>query len=264
MLVVKTPKTRKNMSNYIDVNTYMPQGLYFEMMHYVNKAPAEVGGLGTFAKSNRGREVTIVINSLELVPQVAPERWLEVQYDDEGFVRWLVDKGYMKKGMIVEDVLLFWWHSHVTGAVSPSFIDLNCIDRLVEFKGAKILTLIVNKLGDASCRLDYNTLEGMPVVCDTSFEVAHPKPSEDELNVWNAKYDKLVVTESLTAEDKERKRLEEQAKGEGRFAEAARKALERMVGDRKCACGVTLFTDRAKDEGTCWECALKDGAYGVN
>ncbi len=120
----------------------IPITIWQKMMGYVLNCPVEINGFG-FIEVHRG---IIRVNDVFILDQTATPAAVET--DEQALGQYVYD--LIRQGGD-PGAIKFQWHSHVNMAAYFSSVDTDNIDRWV---GDWLLSLVANKQGEYSCRLD--------------------------------------------------------------------------------------------------------------
>ena len=178
-----------------------------KIRQYTALCPDEISGIGKVVVEKDD----LVVTDVEIFKQVvsgshstiAPESLAEFQSD------------IVKAGGSMKQYLL-WWHSHAHMGVFFSNTDTDTIETSTEFP--YLVSLVVNKKGEAKARLDYYTpLHG---TVDLTVEVETAPVSKNAEEIME-QIDEL--TERLAEETK---------KGSAKIKELCQKEIDKKVGKK--------------------------------
>lgn len=147
-----------------------------EIMHYVNKSPIEVSGLGRVQKTTNG---DLMVTKVYLLEQENTSSTTDL---DEDAVAKLMYETREDEGD-----LNFWWHSHVNMGVFWSGTDMSTIKQFG--KNGYLLSTVFNKKNEHRTSYFQGKTDFLPEIfidqIETSFSYI---PTEAEYDEWDENY----------------------------------------------------------------------------
>jgi hypothetical protein len=123
---------------------WIPPAFYNQMMYYVWKVDAEVGGCGTL-EFNTPEENDIYVTEIFLDKQKVHGTECTLSSDGSTYEK-LINSGEIDKACKLQ----LWWHSHYTMGVTHSGID----DKTMrEWSGDYVVALVINRSGEMKAKL---------------------------------------------------------------------------------------------------------------
>lgn len=179
-----------------------------KIRQYTALCPDEISGIGKVIMEKG----VLTVTDVEIFKQtvsgahstIEPESLAEFQSD------------IVKKGGSMKQYVL-WWHSHAHMGVFFSGTDTDTIENSSEFP--YLVSLVVNKKGDAKARLDYYT----PIHGFTELEVEVEKIPES----------KVAAAIRVQIDALEEKLKVELKKGNEKIKDLCQKEIDKKIGKRK-------------------------------
>jgi hypothetical protein len=159
--------------------------VYAKVMHWINKAPGEVSGLGKVQLVDG----IFMVTSAILLKQENTSTTTEIDASAIGKAMFLLkdEPGHLN----------WWWHSHVNMGVFWSGTDIDAIKDIG--KNGWCLATVFNKKEDVKSAYYQKGSDFMPEVFADDIETEHTYiATEGEIEDWNSEYDENVKTKPYT------------------------------------------------------------------
>lgn len=177
---------------------YIPRTVHQKLMHWIKKAPGEVGGMGTISYEKNGH--FFWVRDVYLVEQEVTSGTTELNEIALGKLEYELEKNKVK------GKLNYWWHSHSNFGVFWSKDDRDTINQMGS-RGYLVATVFnkKNEMRSAVCakaKTPYGST--LAFEDDIYTEIFDEHPGDDVIASWDKDFEEKVKEKVVVRKEEDR------------------------------------------------------------